>query len=86
MAFPSGGLLVCLPREQAAKFCSEMKNQSSGGQGPAGGAWIIGIVEKGDRRARIIDKPRIIEVPPRGSQATNLDNSSTSPTPSPNLS
>ena len=25
-------------------------------------AWIIGIVEKGDRSARIIDKPRIIEV------------------------
>ncbi|CAJ1055118.1 selenide%2C water dikinase 3 [Xyrichtys novacula] len=81
----SGGLLVCLPREQAAKFCSEMKSQScgAGGQGAAGGAWIIGIVEKGDRRARIIDKPRIIEVPPRGSQAANQDNS---PAPSPNLS
>ena len=26
-------------------------------------AWIIGIVEKGNRTARIIDKPRIIEVP-----------------------
>ena len=25
-------------------------------------AWIIGIVEKGDRSARIIDKPRVIEV------------------------
>lgn len=85
---PAGGLLVCLPREQAAKFCSEMKSQSSGAgsQGSAGGAWIIGIVEKGDRRARIIDKPRIIEVPPRGSQAANQENSSTSPTPSPNLS
>lgn len=84
----SGGLLVCLPREQAAKFCSEMKSQSSGagGQGASGGAWIIGIVEKGDRRARIIDKPRIIEVPPRGSQAANQDNISTSPDPNPNLS
>uniref|UniRef100_A0AAQ6AAD1 selenide, water dikinase n=1 Tax=Amphiprion ocellaris TaxID=80972 RepID=A0AAQ6AAD1_AMPOC len=84
----SGGLLVCLPREQAAKFCSEMKSQSSGagGQGASGGAWIIGIVEKGDRRARIIDKPRIIEVPPRGSQAANQDNSSTSPDQNPNLS
>lgn len=82
---PSGGLLVCLPREQAAKFCSEMKSQSAaaGGQGATGGAWIIGIVEKGDRHARIIDKPRIIEVPPRGSQAANQDNSS--PAPSPNL-
>ncbi|KAF4532295.1 hypothetical protein B566_EDAN010796 [Ephemera danica] len=26
-------------------------------------AWIIGIVEKGTRTARIIDKPRVIEVP-----------------------
>ena len=25
-------------------------------------AWIIGIVEKGQRTARIIDKPRVIEV------------------------
>ncbi|KAF7663927.1 hypothetical protein LDENG_00194600 [Lucifuga dentata] len=84
----SGGLLVCLPREQAAKFCSEMKSQSSGigGQGVVGGAWIIGIVEKGDRHARIIDKPRIIEVPPRGSQTANQDNSTTTPAPSPNLS
>lgn len=79
---------MCLPREQAARFCAEMKNHSSGpgGPGPAGGAWIIGIVEKGDRRARIIDKPRIIEVPPRGSQAANQDSISSSPAPSPNLS
>jgi selenide,water dikinase len=53
----SGGLLVCLPREQAASFCKEIEKQ----EGYA--AWIIGIVEKGDRTARIIDKPRIIEVP-----------------------
>ena len=26
-------------------------------------AWIVGIVEKGQRTARIIDKPRVIEVP-----------------------
>ena len=44
-----------------------MKSQGSGfgGQGAAGGAWIIGIVEKGNRTARIIDKPRIIEVAPQ---------------------
>jgi len=53
----SGGLLICLPREQAASFCKEIES-SEGSQ-----AWIIGIVEKGDRSARIIDKPRIIEVP-----------------------
>lgn len=75
---PTGGLLVCLPREQAAKFCSEMKSLSSA-QGASNGAWIIGIVEKGDRRARIIDKPRIIEVPPRGSQGANQDNSAANP-------
>ena len=28
--------------------------------------WIIGIVEKGDRDARVIDKPRIIEVGVKG--------------------
>lgn len=53
----SGGLLVCLPREQAASFCKEIAKQ----EGYA--AWIVGIVEKGDRSARIIDKPRVIEVP-----------------------
>merc|ERR1712136_730764 len=53
----SGGLLICLPREQAAKYCAEIK-KIEGHQ-----AWIIGIVEKGsERMARIIDKPRIIEV------------------------
>lgn len=37
----AGGLLICLPREQAAKFCAEIKKQE-GKQ-----AWIIGIVEAG---------------------------------------
>lgn len=53
----SGGLLICLPREQAAAFCKDIEKQE-GYQ-----AWIIGIVEKGNRSARIIDKPRVIEVP-----------------------
>ena len=26
-------------------------------------SWIIGVVESGDRTARIIEKPRILEVP-----------------------
>uniref|UniRef100_A0A8C8IVX4 selenide, water dikinase n=2 Tax=Oncorhynchus tshawytscha TaxID=74940 RepID=A0A8C8IVX4_ONCTS len=78
----SGGLLVSLPREQAARFCAEVKGQGSGG-----GAWIIGIVEKGERGARIIDKPRIIEVQPRGTAAANQENnSSTSPAPGDTLS
>lgn len=53
----SGGLLICLPREQAAAYCKDIEQQE-GYQ-----AWIIGVVEKGDRSARIIDKPRVIEVP-----------------------
>lgn len=53
----SGGLLIALPREQAAAFCKDIEKQE-GYQ-----SWIIGIVEKGTRTARIIDKPRVIEVP-----------------------
>merc|ERR1711884_197285 len=56
----SGGLLICLPREQAAAFCKEIEKEE-GFQ-----SWIIGIVESrgnSDKAARIIDKPRIIEVP-----------------------
>ncbi|KAL7638882.1 UNVERIFIED_CONTAM: hypothetical protein RMT77_010416 [Armadillidium vulgare] len=53
----SGGLLICLPREEAAAYCKDIE-KSEGYQ-----AWIIGIVEKGNRSARIIDKPRVIEVP-----------------------
>ncbi|XP_066840760.1 selenide, water dikinase 2-like [Anser cygnoides] len=53
----SGGLLICLPREQAARFCAELR-------APGLQAWIVGIVEQGPRGARLIDKPRLIEVPP----------------------
>jgi len=53
----SGGLLICLPREQAAAYCKDIERME-GYQ-----SWIIGIVEKGNRCARIIDKPRVIEVP-----------------------
>lgn len=48
---------MALPREQAAAFCKDIEKQE-GYQ-----SWIIGIVEKGNRTARIIDKPRVIEVP-----------------------
>lgn len=59
----SGGLLICLPREHAARFCAEIKSPK---YGEGHQAWIIGIVEKGNQTARIIDKPGIIEVTPRG--------------------
>ncbi|KAM9678892.1 LOW QUALITY PROTEIN: selenide, water dikinase 1-like [Trichechus inunguis] len=58
----SGGLLISLPREQAARFCAEIKSPR---YGEGHQAWIIGIVEKGNGTARIIDKPRIIEVAPQ---------------------
>lgn len=58
----SGGLLIALPREQAAAYCKDIQSQE-GFQ-----AWIIGIVEKGPRTARIIDKPRIIEVPAKDTE------------------
>ncbi|XP_058873113.1 selenide, water dikinase 1-like [Acipenser ruthenus] len=75
----SGGLLVCLPREQAARFCAEIKSPK---YGEGHQAWIIGIVEKGNRSARIIDKPRIIEVTPRGAGAGGQEGTTTT-TPSP---
>uniref|UniRef100_A0A2K5IMK4 selenide, water dikinase n=1 Tax=Colobus angolensis palliatus TaxID=336983 RepID=A0A2K5IMK4_COLAP len=42
----SGGLLICLPREQVAHFCSEIRSSKyrEGHQ-----AWIVGIVEKGNQ-------------------------------------
>jgi len=52
----SGGLLIALPREQAVKYCSEMK-KTEGHH-----AWIVGVVEEGPKLARMIDKPRVIEV------------------------
>jgi len=53
----SGGLLICLPREQAAAYCKDVEKQEGYP------SWIVGIVEKGQRTARVIDKPRVIEIP-----------------------
>ncbi|XP_043665203.1 inactive selenide, water dikinase-like protein [Vespula pensylvanica] len=53
----SGGLLVVLPREQAAVYCKALEKVEHMN------AWIVGIVESGERKARVIDRPRVIEVP-----------------------
>uniref|UniRef100_A0A2K6US35 selenide, water dikinase n=1 Tax=Saimiri boliviensis boliviensis TaxID=39432 RepID=A0A2K6US35_SAIBB len=76
----SGGLLICLPREQAARFCSKTKSSK---YGESHQVWIVGIVEKGNRTARIIDKPRVIELLPCGATAAALapDNSNASSEP-----
>nr|XP_037845231.1 selenide, water dikinase 1-like [Chlorocebus sabaeus] len=58
----SGGLLICLPCEQAARFYAEIKSPK---YGEGHQAWIIGIVDKDNRTTRMIDKPRIIEVAPQ---------------------
>lgn len=52
----SGGLLIAFPREQAAAFCREMEKTTGHT------AWIIGIVDRGQRTAQIIEKPRVISV------------------------
>lgn len=53
----SGGLLIVLPREQAAAYCKALEKIERRQ------AWIVGIVESGDRTARVIERPRVIEVP-----------------------
>ena len=45
-----------LIKKKAAKFCADLRKQE-GHQ-----AWIVGIVENGTRDAKVIDRPRIIEV------------------------
>ena len=50
-------MLICLPREQAAAFCKEMERLEGYP------SWIIGIVEAGNRTAKMIEKPRVLEVP-----------------------
>ena len=49
----SCGLVICLEREHAAAYCKKIYQLVSYQ------AWIIGIVEKGNKTARIIDKPRV---------------------------
>ena len=57
-----GGLLIALPRTSAAAYCKDFEREE-GLQ-----SWIVGVVEKGDRTARIIDKPRVIEVPTKDTE------------------
>lgn len=54
--------MIALPRAAAANYCKDLE-KLEGIQ-----AWIVGVVEKGDRTARVIDKPRIIEVPTKDTQ------------------
>lgn len=60
-----------------------MKASRTSSLGDGQQAWIIGIVEKGSRCARIIDKPRIIEVPYRGLTAGSTQEGATTITTTP---
>lgn len=59
----SGGLLIALPADRAEAFCLEIE-ETEGWP-----AWIIGRVEAGERKARIADSPRILEVMRRAGEA-----------------
>jgi selenide, water dikinase len=50
-------LLVILSADKAEEFCADLQ-QIDGRP-----AWIIGSVESGDRSARIVDEPSVIEIP-----------------------
>jgi len=52
----SGGLLMAISREGAEEFIKEIKELEDCE------AWIIGSVDDGERTARIVDTPTIIEV------------------------
>jgi len=53
----SGGLLLCIPKETADAFVRDIHEE----EGLP--AWVVGEVVCGGRTARIIDNPRITEVP-----------------------
>lgn len=53
----SGGLLICMSRENAEAYCAEIE-QLEGYP-----AWIIGDVVEGDKIAKLGQNPSVIEVP-----------------------
>ncbi|KAE8573734.1 inactive selenide, water dikinase-like protein [Halyomorpha halys] len=52
----SGGLLICLPPQNAAAYCEELKKLLNCN------AWVVGTVVEGKRMALISDNPTIIDV------------------------
>lgn len=56
-SFFLGGLLICLPRQEAALFCEELELLENRR------AWIIGEVLAGSGTAQIVESPRIAECP-----------------------
>lgn len=55
----SGGLLICLPKQNAEEFCKEYNKVTNCEQN----AWVIGRVLKSDQKqATVVQHPDIIEV------------------------
>jgi len=52
----SGGLFICLSKENAEKFCVEFEQIT---KKPC---WIVGNVVKGSKKARIVDNYKVVEV------------------------
>lgn len=53
----SGGLLICMPEESAAAFCKELEEADDSP------CWVIGrVVKKEDRKSRITEDVKILEV------------------------
>jgi selenide, water dikinase len=52
----SGGLFICMSKENAEKFCKEIEELDSYP------AWIIGRVVKGSKKAKIVENVSILEV------------------------
>lgn len=55
-------MLIALQREKAIAFCQEIQKVEGYP------AWIIGVVEKGNRTATIVETPRVIEVPEKDTE------------------
>jgi selenide, water dikinase len=52
----SGGLFICMSKENAEKFCKEIEELDSYP------AWIIGRVVKGSKKAKIVEGVNILEI------------------------
>lgn len=52
----SGGLFICLPKENAADFCADILLEDGLP------AWIVGEVVEGDKTAEVVENPTVIEV------------------------
>jgi len=59
----SGGLLICIAKENAEAFCEDIRDREGRP------AWIVGdVVAGGDRTASVVDHPEVLEIPAKDTQ------------------